>query len=113
MQKSIITLILCLVFGYTTHAQSPNTNENNIEATTKTRSTTEDIRRGTVQNPSMTAVRIESNSMIQLDGYLDENIWNEAPYATDFTQRFPEDGGTPSQRTEARILYTTPIFLWV
>jgi hypothetical protein len=106
MQKSIITLILCLVFGYTTHAQSPNTNENNIEATTKTRSTTEDIRRGTVQNPSMTAVRIESNSMIQLDGYLDENIWNEAPYATDFTQRFPEDGGTPSQRTEARILYT-------
>ena len=65
-----------------------------------------DYRQGTGENPTMDAIRIGSNTEVKLDGYLDEEVWSRAPIATGFTQRFPNDGGQPSQRTEARILYT-------
>lgn len=106
MQKSITILLLCLVFGAQAQAQTSSPNETTQEGNSSTINKKADVRRGTVQNPSMSAVRIASNAVIQLDGYLDETVWEEAPVATDFTQRFPEDGGTPSQKTEARILYT-------
>jgi hypothetical protein len=64
-----------------------------------------DYRFGYAQNPTMEAVRISGQS-IKLDGILDESIWGTAPVATGFTQRAPKDGGNPSQKTEARILYT-------
>lgn len=58
-----------------------------------------------MDSPTMDAVRILGEEVV-LDGRLDELIWQSAPIATGFTQRFPVDGGQPSQRTEARILYT-------
>lgn len=104
MRKSITLLLLCIVFGANTMAQqqtpggeTPNYGVDTIK---------EDVRRGTVEDPTMNAIRIEDNSLVKLDGFLDESVWANAPYATDFTQRFPVDGGTPSQRTEAKILYT-------
>lgn len=64
-----------------------------------------DYRLGTVDQPVMHAVRI-SGDEITLDGFLDDPAWLLAPVATGFTQRYPKDGGSPTQRTEARILYT-------
>ena len=64
-----------------------------------------DYRQGNAEAPTMDALRINSG-VISLDGMLNEAIWAVAPTATGFTQRFPVDGGTPSQRTEVKILYT-------
>ncbi|GJM31495.1 MAG: hypothetical protein DHS20C18_04960 [Saprospiraceae bacterium] len=41
----------------------------------------------------------------QLDGVLDEAIWLNAPFATDFVQQQPNPGQTPSQPTEIKIIY--------
>ena len=42
---------------------------------------------------------------IDLDGRLDEPEWQVAQIATGFTQRMPEDGLEPTERTEVRILF--------
>ncbi len=49
------------------------------------------------------AVRIERAPSI--DGVLDEDFWATLPPITDFVQREPVDGGTPTERTEVRIAY--------
>ena len=51
------------------------------------------------------AVAVPSTSPIVLDGKLNEEIWQQAPPVVDFVQRDPDEGGAPSQRTEARIAY--------
>ncbi len=104
MQKLITLIMICVFLGTAVYAQN-QTPGGEIPSKGNALSS-DDVRKGTIENPTMNAVRIESNSIIQLDGYLDESIWAQVPYATDFTQRFPIDGGRPSQRTEAKILYT-------
>ncbi|TDI76180.1 MAG: hypothetical protein E2O84_03265 [Bacteroidetes bacterium] len=42
---------------------------------------------------------------IAIDGILDEEDWQTAPFASDFLQSEPVEGAEPSQRTEVRILY--------
>lgn len=54
---------------------------------------------------SVEASRIDG-ARIVLDGQLDEAVWDRAPVATDFTQQEPVEGGSPSERTEIRVLYT-------
>lgn len=54
---------------------------------------------------ALQATRLQSAS-ITLDGHLREPGWEQAAVATDFTQQEPVEGGSPSQRTEVRILYT-------
>jgi len=49
--------------------------------------------------------RVESPPI--LDGILDEPEWNQALLLSDFFQRYPREGATPSERTEVRLLYTT------
>lgn len=43
----------------------------------------------------------------KLDGRLDEAAWREAPVATGFIQHEPNTGAPASERTEARVIYTT------
>ncbi len=50
-----------------------------------------------------TATRI--TEQIDLDGRLDEKVWDIPPGATDFIQRLPVTGAAPTFRTEARFLY--------
>ncbi len=45
------------------------------------------------------------SSAIVLDGLLDEEAWAAADMISDFVQREPQERGTPSELTEARILY--------
>tara|TARA_R110000868_G_scaffold304437_9_gene565125 strand:+ start:37041 stop:39635 length:2595 start_codon:yes stop_codon:yes gene_type:complete len=52
------------------------------------------------------AERLSSDSDIQIDGILNEQAWNSAQIATGFIQNFPKDGGTPSERTEVKVLYS-------
>ena len=55
----------------------------------------------------MTAERLLEGEGIQLDGVLDEPVWGRAAPATDFIQQDPEFGGTPTERTEVRIVFTS------
>ena len=40
-----------------------------------------------------------------LDGRVDDAVWEAATAISDFRQREPREGGEPSERTEARVLY--------
>ncbi|HVZ87786.1 MAG TPA: DUF5916 domain-containing protein [Polyangia bacterium] len=53
--------------------------------------------------PHLTAVHTSTPPLI--DGRLDDVAWREAPGAGDFTQWYPFDGGTPSEKTVVRVLY--------
>ena len=54
---------------------------------------------------TMTALRLDADEQIALDGVLDEAAWQRAVPATDFVQQDPALGGTPTERTEVRILF--------
>jgi hypothetical protein len=54
----------------------------------------------------MTAERLQEGEAIELDGILDEPVWDRAAPATDFIQQDPDFGGTPTERTEVRIVFT-------
>lgn len=58
------------------------------------------------QRKSLEATRISDESLITLDGLLNETVWQNASIATGFIQNRPSDGIAASQRTEAKILYT-------
>jgi len=66
----------------------------------------QDIRPGTADVPQMTAVWMSPEHFITLDGSLDEEIWQQSPVATAFTQRFPDNNRPATERTEVRLLYT-------
>jgi len=55
---------------------------------------------------TMAAERLQEGEAIQLDGRLDEPVWDRAVPATDFIQQDPDFGGTPTERTEVRIVFT-------
>ena len=54
--------------------------------------------------PTLDAFRLTGGAPV-IDGLLVESDWAKAMVATDFVEFEPEEGGRPSQRTEARILY--------
>ena len=62
------------------------------------------------QGPDSTARGIRSvpvgrlSGTIQLDGVLDEAAWSEAVPAAALTQRDPDEGAPPTERTEIRVL---------
>ncbi|MDZ7756348.1 carbohydrate binding family 9 domain-containing protein [Rhodohalobacter sp.] len=66
----------------------------------------QNIRSGRAASPSLNAFKLQDDSNLQLDGLVDENVWNNIHTATLFTQRSPNDGAPATQRTEANILYT-------
>ena len=55
---------------------------------------------------TMTAERLRKSEAIQLDGRLDGPVWDRAVPATDFIQQDPDFGGTPTEQTEVRIVFT-------
>jgi hypothetical protein len=55
------------------------------------------------QSKSLKALKILKAPKI--DGILNEEVWNEAPLATDFIINQPDFGKPASQKTEVRILY--------
>ena len=51
------------------------------------------------------AVRLEENESINLDGLLDEDIWQRTEPASDFVQVEPSNGDLATELTEVRIAY--------
>ncbi len=52
---------------------------------------------------SINAIRISES--IKIDGDLDEDVWEDAPYATDFIQRELNNGQPATEKTRVAILY--------
>ena len=57
------------------------------------------------QDVDLIALRLGSGEEIDLDGRLDDDAWQRAIPITDFTTQEPVEGGTPSERTEIRVVY--------
>lgn len=53
--------------------------------------------------PSSIAVPLTGE--ITMDGVLDEPIWQSAPAITQFYQKAPEEGASPTQQTEVRLVF--------
>ena len=53
--------------------------------------------------PEVVAVR--TSQSIEINGVLDEDIWESIVPITEFIQRLPQDGAKPSEKSEMRILY--------
>jgi hypothetical protein len=56
------------------------------------------------QSRSYTTKKV-SNSTIKIDGLFSENEWNSVNWEGDFTQYEPNEGESPSQRSEFKIIY--------
>ena len=56
--------------------------------------------------PEVSALRISPDDAPNLDGVLDEAVWQKALLATDFRQRDPSEGDPASEATEVRVLYS-------
>ena len=54
-------------------------------------------------HPPVVAVRL--SEAISVDGQLNEPVWQNGNAITEFKQRDPHEGGTPSQKTEVRLVY--------
>ena len=54
---------------------------------------------------TLVALRMNDDESINLDGRLEEPIWQRAVPATDFLQQDPINGGTPTERTEVKIVF--------
>ncbi|MXW02611.1 MAG: carbohydrate binding family 9 domain-containing protein [Holophagales bacterium] len=58
----------------------------------------------TSPRPTVEALRIDTP--IRVDGVFDEAVWHQAPVATGFTAREPEDNRPAAQQTEFSVVYT-------
>jgi hypothetical protein len=53
--------------------------------------------------PTLTAIRTDKRP--EIDGKLDDAVWQKAWIETNFTQNFPDENTAPTERTEVRVLY--------
>ncbi len=60
---------------------------------------------GTGAPADLIALPLTGQARIDLDGSVNEEVWSTAVPITDFTQQEPVEGGTPSERTEVRIVF--------
>ena len=51
----------------------------------------------------MHALRVEQPPL--MDGLLDDPAWQDAPVSSDFTQRDPDEGEPPTERTEVQVVF--------
>ena len=67
--------------------------------------------KGSAQDRSISAFRL-NGTPIEVDGRLDDPVWQELPRQGDFLQRNPDDGSKATQRTEFAVAYNSE-FLYV
>ena len=60
--------------------------------------------RGTTVPKQALATPVEEDA-VRVDGVLDEAVWRDARWFSDFRQKEPEEGGEPSERTEVAIVF--------
>ncbi len=54
----------------------------------------------------ITATRLTSDSDLIIDGNIEDQIWQQTPFVTGFTQSTPFDGMPASERTEIKVAYS-------
>ena len=54
---------------------------------------------------ALRAFRPSGDLQINLDGRIDEDVWQDATAITDFTQQEPVEGSDPSEQTEIRVVF--------
>src|SRR5437588_1617999 len=89
----LVLVILLCTFSRSLHSQSgasPQTNQRQLGVPESLR--------------SAQASRVDR--VPKMDGTLDDRLWQEATPITNFLQREPYEGQTPTEQTEVRILYT-------
>ncbi|HLL83733.1 MAG TPA: DUF5916 domain-containing protein, partial [Longimicrobium sp.] len=86
MHRRLILLCAAALLAQPAHAQTPA-----------------DSTRATAAR-SVRAARVTGS--IAIDGRLDEAAWAGAEAAANFTQSYPKAGAPPTERTEARVLYS-------
>ena len=59
----------------------------------------------TTDRPTIRAVRLNPDETINVDGRLDEAVWQRAEAVTDFRQFDPKNGEPATERTELRIIF--------
>ncbi len=59
----------------------------------------------TARPPTVTAVALTPEERLDLDGVLDEPVWNRAAPAGTFVQREPVTGAPATEQTEVRVAY--------
>ncbi len=52
------------------------------------------------------AMKLEPGEGVDVDGRLDEALWDRAAFTADFTQREPDPGAPPTERTEIAFVFT-------
>jgi hypothetical protein len=57
------------------------------------------------ERPTFSAVRLDPDDRIAVDGKLDEGSWQRTAPTTQFTQQDPANGEASSERTELRIIF--------
>ena len=82
----VLALVLCLASAAPARGQAVQIDHDAIRA-------------------SRIATAVKITEKITLDGRLDEAVWKEAPAATDFFQKQPNNGAPASERTEVRFAY--------
>ena len=55
--------------------------------------------------PPAVARHMAASDRIQLDGLLDEAVWQAAPVSSGFRQQEPDEGAPATERTEVRVVY--------
>lgn len=65
----------------------------------------QDARAAGAEGPRPVAVAVRITRPIRVDGVLDDSAWAAATPITTFTQQEPDEGASPSQRTEVRFVY--------
>jgi hypothetical protein len=60
-----------------------------------------------IQEPLRIAQAHRVDHAPKLDGTLDDPLWQQATAITNFLQREPYEGQTPTEKTEVRVLYTS------
>src|SRR4051812_23128117 len=59
-----------------------------------------------LEKPQVTAIRLEEDEAISVDGRLDEEAWKRAIPASDFIQQEPDNGAPATERTEVRFVFS-------
>ena len=73
-----------------------------------------DVPRGYEDRRVVEAILLEENESIDLDGWLDEAVWERAIPATDFLQQDPDNGKPATEPTEVRVVYgRTSLYLGI
>jgi hypothetical protein len=54
---------------------------------------------------ALTALRLPAGAAVDVDGVLDEPVWQTAQPAVDFVQRDPDNGAAATERTDVRVLF--------